>query len=69
MLDTLIGHTRAISALVMSSDGKLLISGSLDKTIRVWNLSTGREVHTLIGHTSGVEHLVMSPVRMAVSLF
>jgi WD40 repeat protein len=32
------GHTRYISSLATSRDGKTLASGSYDKTIKVWNL-------------------------------
>lgn len=37
-----------------SSDGKTLISGSVDKTARVWNVETGKEIAVLTGH----QHLV-----------
>ena len=36
-------------------------SGSMDGTVRVWNLSTGQCVHTLVGHTSLVGLLGLSP--------
>ena len=34
---TLSGHTNFVRCLCSTSDGKFLISGSLDKTIRIWN--------------------------------
>ncbi len=36
-LRRLVGHTNGITHLVSSSDGKMLISSSLDHTIRFWN--------------------------------
>lgn len=45
----------------MSPDGKLLASGSLDHTIKLWSLPQGGLIKTLEGHTSNVDALVMSP--------
>ncbi|NJO71356.1 MAG: hypothetical protein HC825_06015, partial [Oscillatoriales cyanobacterium RM1_1_9] len=39
LLKTLKGHSGSIRPLVFSPDGKTLVSGSRDKTIRVWRLS------------------------------
>jgi WD40 repeat protein len=41
------GHTEWVSALAFSSDGKTLASGSRDKTVRLWDVATGKELHTL----------------------
>lgn len=40
------GHTSGVSSLAFSPDGKLLASGSYDKTIKVWDVSTGRQLRT-----------------------
>jgi len=32
----------------LSPDGQLLISGSVDKTIKIWNLSSGKLLRTLL---------------------
>lgn len=37
----LVGHDNAVSRLVASADGKRLYSASLDRTIRVWDVSAG----------------------------
>jgi WD40 repeat protein len=37
-LQVLKGHTASITSLAVTPDGKTLISGSKDKTIRLWNL-------------------------------
>lgn len=41
---TLKGHTRAVTAVEVTPDGKLAISASLDHTVKVWELMSGREV-------------------------
>jgi len=50
------GHNDLISSLMLLEldDNKLLISGSRDKDIRVWNLETGECISVLKGHTGGV---------------
>ena len=43
---TLKGHSAScVSAVAISSDGKLVVSGSWDKTVKLWNAETGAEVH------------------------
>ena len=37
-----------------------LVSGSLDQTIKVWELSTGKEMRTFRGHTDTVHSIAMS---------
>lgn len=38
----------------MSPDGKSMISGSCDTTVKVWDLETGKEKYNLKGHTNDV---------------
>jgi len=45
------GHTGGVPSLVFSPDGTLLISGSHDKTIKLWDMQTGGVVKTFQGHT------------------
>ena len=59
---TLAGHTRLVEALA-GWEGKL-ISGSWDKTIRVWDASTGGLDATLTGHQDGVSGLVVMGERL-----
>jgi WD40 repeat protein len=39
---TLRGHTKDVSSLALSGDGKRLFSGSGDNTIKVWDLEAGK---------------------------
>jgi len=59
-LRTLRGHTAAVFSVALSADGQTLVSGSLDKTIKVWNLSTGKEIRTLTGHTDAIWSVALS---------
>ena len=43
------GHMAQIKAIAFTSDGRQLLSASHDKTIRVWDLATGKTVRTLRG--------------------
>jgi WD40 repeat protein len=60
---TLIGHSDAVSALVLSNDGKLLASGSHDNTIKLWQFETGQALFTLRGHNKFVRSLAISSDR------
>ena len=54
-------HTEAVRALAISPDGKTIVSGSDDKTIKIWDKQTGKLKQTLTKHTSGVYALAISP--------
>ena len=43
-----------------SPDGKRIVSGSTDKTLKVWDAQTGKETLTLKGHSKGIERLSFS---------
>jgi WD40 repeat protein len=48
------GHTNLVRSLAFSSDGTFLVSGSNDKTIKLWDIQTGGVVKTIGGHTGRV---------------
>ena len=60
VLRTLIGHTDEVWSVAISADGKTLVSGSKDQTIKVWELSTGKEMWTLRGHTDNAHSIAIS---------
>ncbi|NES08242.1 MAG: hypothetical protein F6K22_39030 [Okeania sp. SIO2F4] len=49
-----ISHKDSVFAVAISKDGKNLVSGSADKTIRLWELETGKLKRTFDGHTDKV---------------
>jgi WD40 repeat protein len=54
LLQTLPGYRSAIEAIALTRDGERLVSGSFDRTVRIWSLATGRELRTLRGHGARV---------------
>ena len=48
------GHPSSILAVSVSQDGKLLATGSDDKTIKLWSIESGREIRSFSDHKSGV---------------
>ena len=58
---TLQKHTGWTNALAFSADGKLLASGSTDKTVQLWETTTGKPLATLTGHINGITALAFSP--------
>jgi serine/threonine-protein kinase len=51
---TLKGHTKGVNSAWFSPDGSRIVTGSDDKTARVWDAKTGAELLTLKGHTGWV---------------
>ena len=59
---TLQGHTSAVTSVAYSPDGSHIVSGSRDKTIRVWNPTTGQcTAGPFQGHTATVTSVAYSP--------
>ncbi len=56
-----LGHSQLVASVAFSPDGKLLASGSDDKTIKLWDVASGRELRTLSGHTDQVTSVAFSP--------
>lgn len=56
------GHTDAIRSVAFSADGSRIVSGSFDKTIRVWDVASGEVVAgPFKGHTAYVRSVAFSP--------
>jgi WD40 repeat protein len=45
------GHTDWVRSVTFSSDGTLLVSGSDDETLKLWDIQTGGVIKTFYGHT------------------
>lgn len=55
------GHSSDVKSVAFSRDGKLLASGGADKAIKLWEVSSGRELRTFIGHTASINSVAFSP--------
>jgi WD40 repeat protein len=51
----------SVNTISFSPDGKYLISGSSDKTVKIWNVELQKEVITLKGHILKVNSVAFSP--------
>ena len=50
-----------MTSVAFSPDGKRIVSGSGDRTVKVWDATTGQETLTLKGHTRTVRSVAFSP--------
>jgi WD40 repeat protein len=55
------GHTATVFCLTWTADGKTLISGSADCSIRTWNTTTWQQIAVWTGHTDSVFGIAISP--------
>ncbi len=55
------GHRDAVRAVSFSADGRCVVSGSQDDTIRTWHASTGKELACFQGHKHYVTTVALSP--------
>jgi len=61
LLQTLEGHSNWVNAMAYSPYGQHIVSGSSDKTVKVWDAATGKLDKTLDGHSGPVSAVAYSP--------
>ena len=61
MRQTLEGHGEWVTSVCFSPDGRRLASGSVDRTVRLWDAETGACVRTIEGHDHDVRSVRFSP--------
>ncbi len=55
------GHTSSVTHAVFSQDGKRILSGSDDGTVRLWDSNTGKQLRAFPGHENYVKAVALSP--------
>src|SRR5208337_855419 len=50
-----------VHSVAISPDGRTALLGSWDKTLKLWDIASGREIRSFTGHTSSVHSVVISP--------
>jgi len=55
------GHTNEVWGVAVTPDGKTVVSGSRDETLKVWDLATGHCRATFKGHTGVVNGVAITP--------
>lgn len=57
---TLTEHTDRITSVAISPDGQTLVSGSNDKTIKIWQLNTGKLIRSFKGDSGAISSVAIS---------
>ncbi|RYP69543.1 hypothetical protein DL771_006058 [Monosporascus sp. 5C6A] len=60
-LQTFEGHSNWVTSVAFSPDGSRISSGSGDRTVRIWDAKSGKEVRKLEGHDLWFNSVVFSP--------
>lgn len=61
LLTTLKGHIEGVSALGLSANGCTLVSGGVDKLLKLWNLNTGQQLKLISAHRAQVNTVALHP--------
>ncbi|KAI9333842.1 WD40-repeat-containing domain protein [Obelidium mucronatum] len=57
---SLMGHFEDVTSVVLSQDGKTAVTGSSDRSIKIWSTETGECIQTFLGHTNSVLTVALS---------
>jgi WD40 repeat protein len=60
-INTLTGHSDNVTSVVISPDGKTIVSGCADKKVKVWDIHTGKILRTIAGHAGEISSIAVSP--------
>ncbi len=66
LLRTFTGHSGWVNAIVVTPRG-MVISGSSDNTLKVWNPETGKEISTITGHKARIRAIALLDEKWVIS--
>jgi F-box/WD-40 domain protein MET30 len=66
-LRVLSGHTDGVMCVQFCDGSNILMTGSYDKTVNIWNLETGELIRTLTGHTRCVRALQFDEAKLVTA--
>ncbi|MBD2529526.1 serine/threonine protein kinase [Nostoc flagelliforme FACHB-838] len=61
LVNTLPGHENSVLSVAVSPDGKTIASSGGNRTIKLWDLATGKQISSLNGHFQQVNVIKISP--------
>lgn len=61
-----LGHSLGVTSVAFSPDGKYALSGSKDHTLRLWEVTTGKEIRVFKGHSKRVNSMSALAIRSTV---
>lgn len=66
-IKTFLGHTAEVKGVALSADNKWALSGGVDESVRMWDLTTGKEHKVFKGHTKQVWSVAFLPKNQIIS--
>ncbi len=57
----MVGHAGSVVAVTFAADGKTMASAGFDKTVRIWDVATGKELLKLSGPKASISSVAFSP--------
>ncbi len=60
-ITSLIGHANVVTSVAFSPDAKLIVSGSFDNTLKLWDAVSGSCIRSFVGHTGRITSVAFSP--------
>jgi WD40 repeat protein len=61
------GHTNSVRSLTFLLEGASIVSGSRDRTLKLWDVQTGGVIRTFCGHTDYVYSVSISPSHTTIA--
>src|SRR4051794_393176 len=55
------GHGWTVLGVAFSPDGHTVVTGAMDRTARLWNAKTGREIRRFEGHRGFITSVAFAP--------